>query len=340
MNVKTKRTPYRVGGIVLACVLAAGMSAATGQDRPGAGQKAGAQQKPEAGAKRPGQAALPANVKLLRDVEYAKVGEKSLALDLYLPDHPAGTKMALVIWVHGGAWRAGSKNPTPAVALLRDGLAVASISYRFSQAAKFPAQINDCKGAVRFLRANAAKYGLDPNAFGAWGSSAGGHLVALMGTAGDANDLEGDVGGNVGVSSHVQAVCDFFGPTDFLAMKGLAGTIQHMSADSPESQLLGVPVAEIPALARKASPTTYVSKDDPPFLIVHGDRDMTVPYQQSELLHEALTRAGVASELYIVKGAGHGGFRDPAVPEKVRAFFLKTLKGAAPAATAPPAGGK
>jgi acetyl esterase/lipase len=208
-------------------------------------------------------------------------------------------------------------------------------------------QIHDCKGAVRFLRANAAKSGLDANAFGAWGSSAGGHLVALMGAAGDANELEGDVGGNVGVSSRVQAVCDFFGPTDFLAMKGLPSTIRHMSADSPESQLLGSPVTEVLDRARQASPVTYVSKDAPPFLIVHGDKDMLVPYQQSELLHAALTRAGVASELYIVKGGGHGGFSDPAVPEKVRSFFLKTLKGIVPAAgqkvpaaTAPSAGGK
>ena len=307
----------RLGSVVLGFVLSAGMPAAMGQQR--------------AGAARPERPARPANVKVQRDVEYAKVEGKSMALDLYLPAVKAGTRLPLVIWVHGGAWRAGSKDGTPAVALLGDGFAVASISYRLSGIAKFPVQIHDCKGAVRFLRANAAKYNLDPNAFGAWGSSAGGHLVALMGTAGDANELEGDVGGNVGVSSRVQAVCDFFGPTDFLAMKGLPSTIQHMSADSPESQLLGGAVEQVVQRAKQASPVTYVSKDDPPFLIVHGDKDMLVPYQQSELLHAALTKAGVTSELYIVKGAGHGGFRDPAVVEKVRAFFIKTLKGAAPA---------
>jgi len=322
MNMRTTAL-HRFGCVVIGLVLSAGMSAAMGQQRPAT--------RPGAGAQRPGRPMLPAGVKVLRDVEYAKVDGKSMALDLYLPDRPAGARLPLVIWVHGGAWRAGSKDGTPAVALLRDGFAVASISYRLSQAAKFPAQINDCKGAVRFLRANAAKYNLDPNAFGAWGSSAGGHLVALMGTAGDANELEGDVGGNVGVSSRVQAVCDFFGPTDFMAMKGLPSTIQHMSADSPESQLLGAPVAENPDRAKQASPVTYVTKDDPPFLICHGDKDMTVPLNQSELLNDALTKAGVTSELYVVKGAGHGQFRDPAVGEKVRAFFIKTLKGPAPA---------
>jgi acetyl esterase/lipase len=205
------------------------------------------------------------------------------------------------------------------VALLQDGFAVASVEYRLSGEATFPAQIHDCKGAVRFLRANADKYALDANAFGAWGSSAGGHLVALMGTAGDANELEGDVGGNAGLSSRVQAVCDWFGPTDLTV-------IRSAGARNPVSLLLGGPPAKKPDLARQASPVAHVSKDDSPFLIVHGDRDRLVPLKQSELLDEALRKAGVESRLHVVKGAGHGRFRDPAVMEMIRKFFRATLR--------------
>jgi len=287
-------------------VLLAGSGLATGQQR---GQRPRLQTR------------LPQGTKVLRNVEYARIGEKrALKLDLYLPAGGGkGLRRPLVIWVHGGGWRGGSKSSTPAVALLRDGFAVASVEYRLTGEAVFPAQINDCKGAVRFLRANADKYGLDPNAFGAWGSSAGGHLVALMGTAGDANELEGDVGGNAGVSSRVQAVCDWFGPTDFTVMR-TAGS------RSPVTMLLGGPPDEKADLARQASPVRHVSKDDPPFLIVHGDKDRLVPLSQSVRLDEALRKAGVESELHVVKGAGHGRFRDPAVAEKVRRFFRSHLQ--------------
>lgn len=303
------------------CLLMIGLAPASAQRRPA----------------RPNlQARLPRGAKVLRDVEYARLSEKrSLKLDLYLPG-PAGKDAArpVVIWVHGGGWRGGSKNGTPATALIADGFVVASVEYRLSGEAKFPAQINDCKGAVRFLRANAGKYGLDPNAFGAWGSSAGGHLVALMGTAGDANELEGDVGGNPNVSSRVQAVCDWFGPTDLRSNR-------RRAIPSPVTLLLGGMPADKPQLARQASPVAFVSKDDPPFLIVHGDRDPVVPLSQSERLHESLKEAGVASELHVVKGAGHGRFRDPAVTEKVRKFFLDNLqkKGDGPGEGAVPRGG-
>ncbi|MBN2000034.1 alpha/beta hydrolase, partial [candidate division KSB1 bacterium] len=147
-----------------------------------------------------------------RDVEFADINEKSLLLDLYIP--AAEGPLPLVIWIHGGAWRAGDKNVTPAVPLLTDhGFAVASISYRFSQHAIFPAQLHDCKAAVRWLRAHANKYHLDPLRFGVWGASAGGHLAAMLGTTGDEGTLEGKVGRKRG-SSRVQAVCDWFGPTD------------------------------------------------------------------------------------------------------------------------------
>lgn len=261
---------------------------------------------------------------VLRDIEYVPGGHERQKLDLYLPKEASvGVKRPLIVWVHGGAWQAGSKNRCPAVSFADQGYVVASINYRLSQHAVFPAQIEDCKAAIRWLRVNAGKYGYDPNRLGVWGSSAGGHLVALLGTAGDVQEF--DIGPYRGVSSQVQAVCDFFGPTDFTKMSSFATTMDHDSADSPESRLIGGPVQESRDRALRADPITYVTKDDPPFLIVHGDRDPLVPYNQSELLYEALRNAGVDATFYTVRGAGHGGFRDPQVDPLVTTFFNNHL---------------
>jgi acetyl esterase/lipase len=272
---------------------------------------------------------LPEGVKIERDLAYGTHKERN-TLDLYLPADDKAPR-PLLIWIHGGAWMGGSKDgaPQPALQLLRRGYAVASINYRLSQHAPFPAQINDCKAAVRFLRANAPKYDLDPDHFGVWGGSAGGHLVALLGTSGDVKELEGE-GSNPGVSSRVQAVCDFFGPADLLTMAEQSGpdsTIQHDSPSSPESRLLGGPILESKQAARLASPVTYVTKDDPPFLIVHGDKDNVVPVGQSKELHEALLKAGVDSTLLVIPGAGHGrGILTPETDRVVTTFFDKHLK--------------
>lgn len=266
---------------------------------------------------------LPAQV--LRDLEYARVGAKSLRLDLYLPRRDAEARLPVVVWIHGGGWRAGDKAGTRAPEVLGEGYAVASINYRLSHEATFPAQIHDCKAAVRWLRAHADAYGLDPERIGAWGSSAGGHLVALLGTSGDVAELEGDVGGNLDQSSRVQAVCDFFGPADLLAVLEPGAWPSHVSLISPVSLLLGGPVAERVGLARLASPVTHASPDDPPFLIVHGDKDLVVPLDQSQRLHRALTAAEGESALHVVVGAGHG-FRDPTVDALVREFFDRHLR--------------
>jgi acetyl esterase/lipase len=269
-------------------------------------------------------------VKVLRDLEYIPGGHERNKLDLYLPEKAArrglfGRKrLPLIIWVHGGAWLGGDKRGCPAVRFVRDGYAVASINYRLSQHAIFPAQIKDCKAAVRFLRANADKYGLDEKRFGAWGASAGGHLVALLGTTGDVNEF--DKGENLKFSSRVQAVCDYFGPTDFLRIADFPSSMNHTAVDSPESKLIGGAILENKEACRQANPITYVTKDDPPFLLVHGDTDPLVPHNQSELLYEALQKAGVEAKLYIVKGGGHGGFKDPAIEKMVEEFFDKRLK--------------
>jgi acetyl esterase/lipase len=296
-----------------------------------AGLAAAQEPKAKAKAQRP---PLPEGVKVERDLAYGTQKERN-TLDLYLPGEGKAPR-PLVIWIHGGAWRGGSKDggPQPALGLLGRGYAVASINYRLSQHAPFPAQIDDCKAAVRFLRANASKYDLDPDHFGVWGGSAGGHLVALLGTSGDVKDLEGD-GSNARISSRVQAVCDFFGPANLLTMAEQSGpesTIQHDAPNSPESLLLGGPILERKEAARRASPVTYISKDDPPFLIVHGDKDNTVPVGQSKELHAALQKAGVDSTLMIIPGAGHGpGIVTPESIRAVNEFFDKHLRGGAAA---------
>ncbi len=270
---------------------------------------------------------LPDGVTAERDIEYGPHGERN-KLDIYLPkgDGP----FPLVIWVHGGGWQNGSKaGAGPATRLLEKGFAVAAINYRLSGQAIFPAQINDCKAAIRLMRANSKKYKPDPDHFGVWGSSAGGHLVALLGTSGDVRDLEGD-GLNKEVSSRVQAVCDWFGPTDLTKMNEqttVKGPIDHDSPTSPESKLVGGAVQENKDKAKRANPLEYATKDDPPFLILHGDKDPLVPVKQSEILHDALKKVNVDSTLIVVPGAAHGpGIGTAENFEKIEAFFMRTLK--------------
>ncbi len=203
---------------------------------------------------------------------------------------------------------------------------MASINYRLTSHAVFPAQIEDCKAAVRWLRAHAAEYRLDPDKFGVWGSSAGGHLVALLGTSGEVKEF--DVKTNLDQSSKVQAVCDYYGPTDLAAFVTRPGYERHADSNSPESKLLGGVVMENLDKAAKANPITYVDKADPPFLIVHGDKDPTVPINQSELLFDALKKTGVSAHFHTIHGAGHGGpgFSGKNIEDMVAKFFDQRLK--------------
>ena len=198
---------------------------------------------------------------------------------------------------------------------------MASINYRLSQHALFPAQIEDCKAAIRWLRANAAKYNLDPDHIGVWGVSAGGHLVALLGTTGGVKEFEGK-GGNLDQSSRVQASSTGAGRPDLATMGKLAD-----KPDTVVARLIGGPAQENKEKARKASPITYVGKDAAPFLIMHGDKDDLVPLAQSEVLAEALKKAGVEVKLQVVKGSGHGGpaFISPESRKLIEDFFAKHL---------------
>ncbi|MFQ6036700.1 MAG: alpha/beta hydrolase fold domain-containing protein [Sedimentisphaerales bacterium] len=272
---------------------------------------------------KPARPGIAPNVRVLRDLEYIPGGHERHKLDLYLPQQQLSAPLPLIVWVHGGAWRGGSKDRCPALWFLDKGYAVASINYRLSQHAIFPAQIEDCKAAIRWLRANAKRYSLAAERIGVWGSSAGGHLVALLGTTGDVEEFE--VGPNLDVSSRVQAVCDFFGPTDFLEMGRFPSKMNHYAADSPESKLIGGPVLQNKEACRRANPITYITKDDPPFLIMHGDKDMTVPINQSELFYDALKKAGVPVTFHTVSGAGHG-FSGPEIDKMVDDFFDTTIK--------------
>ena len=234
----------------------------------------------------PAESSLPPGVKVLRNIEYVPGGGSSRSMDLYLPEHAAGP-VPPIIYIHGGSWSEGSKEGGPGMRLPAIGFAVAKINYRLSSQAVFPAQIEDCKAAVRFLRAHAADYHLDPRHIGAWGSSAGGHLAALLGTSGGVRELEGSEGG-LNVSSRVQAVCDFFGPSNFTPVAGQASYESQERMDSPASpvfHLLGGPASKKPELAKLASPITFVSRSAPPFLIMHGDHDSVVPLEQSQLLY-------------------------------------------------------
>jgi acetyl esterase/lipase len=262
---------------------------------------------------------IPADVTVYPDLSYVTNGSASQKLDLYVPKE--GNNLPLIIFVHGGAFYMGDKRQWIGyqLAYVKQGYALASINYRLSGEAVFPAQIEDAKAAVRWLRAHAATYRLDPNHFAAWGASAGGYLAAMLGTTESMREF--DVGENLEYSSQVQVVADYFGPVDLNRLRPVS-----MEAGSVESRLIGYTIKDHPDKAREASPITYVTKECPPFLIVHGDADPIVPYTQSVSLTAALKETGVPVTFYTVKGAKHGGFRDPEVPVLTSAFFAKYLK--------------
>lgn len=264
----------------------------------------------------PGTPVASGAVRVVRDVAYVPGGGAARSLDLCLPtgDGPR----PLVVWIHGGGWRGGDKRGVGVRYLVADGYALASINYRLSEAATFPAQIQDVNAALGFLRAHAAEYGLDPNRFVVAGSSAGGHLAALAGLS--ANDHPAGFGTDPAVT--IAAIVDFFGPTDLTVASG-AGALPS----GPVAQVLGRPVAAKADLARAASPVTYADAGDPPTLILHGDQDRTVPLAQSQELERTLTKAGVDATLVVLPGAGHGdpAFGAPATRAKVVAFLARVL---------------
>jgi acetyl esterase/lipase len=259
-----------------------------------------------------------AGVRVWRDIAYVSKGHARQKLDFYAPSSGAGP-WPCVVYMHGGGWQVGDKSANAAMGLCWQGYAVVSIGYRLSGDAPFPAQIEDCKAAVRFLRAHAAHFNIDPNRIGASGDSAGGHLSAMLGTTGDVRTF--DKGEYLEYSSRVQAVTDVFGPTN-LAFYGTSQPGDTLS------NFIGGTIQDNPAKVQAANPITYINAGDPPFAIFHGDSDPIVPLRHSEALRDALLKANVPVSLTVITGGGHGfNARDHnVVGSQVLAFFDKYLK--------------
>ena len=261
------------------------------------------------------------------DIAYADNDNPRQALDLFLPKKESKEPRPLLVFIHGGAWKGGNKRGghNQLRPFLDGEYAGASIGYRLSDEAIWPAQIHDCKAAIRWLRGNAKHYGIDPERIVVFGTSAGGHLVAMLGTSGEVEKLEGELGKHGDQSSRVSGVINFFGPSDMLSM-GQSPAIDHDAADSPESKLVGGKLADHQDQARSASPTTYVTDDDAPHFIAHGTKDRLVPFQQSELLHTKLKAANVSSYFIRMENGGHG-FAHPDLNERIRTFLTNTFEG-------------
>jgi acetyl esterase/lipase len=264
-----------------------------------------------------------AKIKVEKNIVYGKGDDVELQLDLAMPAEGKGPFPA-IICIHGGGWQFGKRQDFSALTeqLAKHNFVAVTVSYRFAPKYKFPAQIEDCKAAARFLRANAEKYAINPDRIGAIGASAGGHLACLMGSADEKAGLEGK-GGNPKQSSRVQAVVSFFGPTDF--------TTKNWSKYSENTFLipfLGGTYEEKMDLYRKCSPIVYCSKDDPPFLFFHGTKDPLVGIDQSEKMVAKLKEVGVSAELVVMEGEGHGWFGEKLVKtgQQTVRFFEEKLR--------------
>ena len=264
--------------------------------------------------------------RLIRDIEYARVGDISLKLDLYVPT--AAKSPPVIVWVHGGAWRGGSKANPSVLPLTEHGYAVASVDYRLSPVAQFPAQIYDIKAAVRCLRGTAKEHGISGGRMAISGGSAGGHLAALVGVTNGVKELEGDIGSHRNQSSDVQAIVVFYGASNLTTI--LAQSTPHgLSVRVPALELLlgGQPESKV-ELARLASPVFHVDKTDPPLLWYHGDQDPQMPVNQALEMIGAYKKQGLNATFEPVPGGAHGGklFYTPEQFEQVARFLDTHLK--------------
>ncbi|OYW73166.1 MAG: lipase [Verrucomicrobia bacterium 12-59-8] len=258
------------------------------------------------------------------DIEYAKVGEASLKLDLH---RPQGENPPLIVYVHGGGWRAGSKEDVPIADLYDRGFAIASVDYRLSTQAVFPAQVHDIKAAIRFLRANAGFYHINASKIAIIGSSAGGHLAALVGVTND-KDLEGGIGEHLDQSSDAQVIVSYYGASNLETILSQS-TPQGLDFRIPALKLLlGDTPDKKPELAKLASPVSHLDKKDPPLLLIHGDADPQMPPQQSQDLAKAYQSLGLPVTLIMLPGSLHGGaeFYDEERTAIVAKFLDKVLR--------------
>lgn len=262
-------------------------------------------------------------VQVEQGLVYGKAGTTELKLNLAMPKEGDGPFPAIVC-IHGGGWRGGKRESLNDVTHLfaRKGYVAVTVSYRLVPDAKFPAQIQDCKAAVRWLRANAKKYHTDPEHIGAVGFSAGGHLCCLLGVTDKKDGLEGD-GGNADQSSRVQAVVSYFGPTD-LCEKTWGKDLEEKVL----APFVGAAFDEKPELYKKVSPVTYVNKGAPPFLFFHGSKDTLVAPRHSRVMCDKLQAAGGSAKVVIMDGEGHGwaGEKLKQTVDQTIAFFDENLK--------------
>lgn len=260
-----------------------------------------------------------------KDIVYGQVDGRALLVDLYIPNDTP--EPPLLVWVHGGAWRSGSKSSVGPLGLASAGFAIASVDFRPSGEAPFPGQIHEIKAAIRFLRAEASTYGYDAGRIAIGGNSSGGHLAALVGVTNGHAALEGEVGDHLDQSSSVQAIVDYYGPTNLASILSQS-TLHGLSVRQPALELLlgGQPDA-VPELAELASVVTHVDATDPPLLILHGDQDPQVPINQSHELHGAYKELGLTVHFEVIHGAAHGGpaFYDAERNELARRFLEKAL---------------
>ena len=253
-----------------------------------------------------------------RDVEYGKVGDRSLVLDIVRPKEPAAGPLPAVAYFHGGGWNKWDKSTGigSLVPLAATGnYFCVTVGYRLASEALWPAQIHDGKASIRWLRANAKRLNIDPQRIAVWGGSSGGHLAAEVAVTGDLPDLEGDCG-SPGQSTRVACCVDYTGPTDLRILWG--GSIGY---------LFGGRAREMPEVYRQASPVAMVTKDEPPFLIVHGTADTSVPLVHATAFYDALKAAGVDATLFLIDGGEHNAVDQPALVPVVLEFLDKRLRG-------------
>ena len=265
----------------------------------------------------------------VRNQDYVGEGNQRQMLDLFLPRGKSDKPRPLVVYIHGGGWRAGSKEGgfgRLRPFLEETGFAGAAINYRLTNEASWPAQIHDCKAAIRWLKAHAGEYGYDADRIAVWGTSAGGHLVGMLGVSGDVPGLEGKLGKHLDQESGVTCVVNYFGPSNLLTMDDFPTSIKHSAADSPEGKLVGGALLEKKKVTVNASPVTHVSAGDAPMLLAHGTKDKLVPYQQSVEFSKRLRKEGVEFVFITMDGAGHG-FRSEELTRRVRAFLASQLMG-------------
>jgi len=265
----------------------------------------------------------------IKDVDYVGAGNPRQKLDLLLPKDRKGKKRPLVVFIHGGGWEGGKKDDCfsfiPQYLSIED-YSVAAINYRLSKEAPWPAQIHDCKAAIRFLRGKAEEYGIDPEKIGVVGFSAGGHLAAMLGTSNKVAALEGNLGPFASVSSEVECVVNVFGVTNFFTYFGKDTTAEQIIAVPAAAKLLGKTKEEMEKNGKEASPVTWISKDDPPFFTAHGTKDPIVPFTQAVELDELLKKAGVETHLVAMEEGGHLFF-SAELNGRIHAFFDQHLRG-------------